>query len=229
MTEKPASLTSSFMELLTPALQNKIEAAATLMRYTDGSLIHSRGDDRPGLSIVKSGAVTAGIYGPNGTFVIASVLGAGRTFGQLTLFAGLPRTHDMTAAGPTEILELRPNAFFQLFETEPDIPRALLTSTLKRSYLLMELLDAQRRLPLTQRTAKVLLLMMKTSGADRHFKARQSDLAFALGISRVSLGKALGKLKDLGLIEIGYGQISLINPEDMENWVAENCDIALFT
>lgn len=215
----PAKI-SAFMDILPPYLSDKLKHAATLKTYARGQMIHSRGDLNPGLSVIKSGAVHVGIYGEDGSFVMTSILGPGQVFGQFTLFAGLPRTHDMTASGVTEVYEIPARKFMELYDADPNLSKALLSTSLLRMHMLLELLDAIRRLPLLPRTAKVLSLLMQASGTDGCFKCRQSDLAFTLGVSRVSLGKALKQLEALELIELGYGEIRLRNPANMADWIA---------
>ena len=73
--------------------------------------------------------------------------------------------------------------------------------------------------PLYERTAKILLIMMQTAGGGTAYKCRQSDIAFALGISRMSTSKALQYLSGLGLVELGYGQIKVPNPERLTRWI----------
>ncbi|MEO9970332.1 MAG: Crp/Fnr family transcriptional regulator [Hyphomonadaceae bacterium] len=213
----------AFMTLLPDHLAEEIRHAASLVAYDGGQLIHSRGDKKPGISIVKSGGAHAGVYGADGSFVMTSILGPGQTFGEFTLFAGLPRTHDMTAASATEIYQLSASRFLALYEREPDISRALLSASLIRTHLLLEMMDAMRRLPMLERTAKVLLTMLQTAGNIDVFEYRQSDLAFTLGVSRMSLSKALKQLVNLGLIKTGYGQITLPDPDKMRNWVDRHC------
>lgn len=213
----------AFMSMLPDHCVKGIQDAANLVSYDAGQLVHNRGDAKPGISIVKSGSVHVGIYGVDGSFVMTSILGPGQTFGEFTLFAGLPRTLDITAANKTQIYQLSATRFTALYEREPDISRALLSATLTRTHLLLEMMDAMRRLSMRDRTAKILLTMMQISGVGDVFECRQSDLAFTLGVSRQSLSTALKQLAELGLVEIGYGKIMLPDPKAMSNWVAIHC------
>lgn len=218
---------SAFMDMLPLYLSEKLKQSAVIKRYSNGQIIHSRGDENPGLSVVKTGAVHAGVYGEDGSFVMTSILGVGQAFGQFTLFSGLPRTHDMTASGPTEIYEIPARKFMELYNTELDLSKALLSTSLLRMHLLLELLDAIRRLPMLERTAKVLRIIMQTSDNEECYKCRQSDLAFTLGVSRVTLGKALKQLENLGLVKLGYGEIRITNIDNIDKWITKNCDIRL--
>ncbi|MCR9077911.1 MAG: Crp/Fnr family transcriptional regulator [Hyphomonadaceae bacterium] len=221
-----AKNTPSFMDHLSDNLRDEISRAGTIVRYQDGQLIHNRGDMKPGISIVVSGAVQVGIFGEDGTFIMTSHLGMGQTFGEFTLFANLPRTHDITAAGDTQINQIPAQTFHRLYDARPEISRALLTTSLVRTHRLLEMMDAMRRLPMRERTAKVLWTLIQTAGDVDKFECRQSDLAFALGVSRTSLSTALKQLAVLGLVKTGYGQITLPDPEKMKDWVGAHCAAA---
>lgn len=197
------------------------------MKYSDGQLIHMRGDLKPGLSIVRTGAAHVGVNGIDGTFVMVAALGPGECFGEFTLFTELPRTHDISSIGETEVYQLSKLKFDRLYDREPSISRALLKTTLIRTHLLLEMLDAIRRLPILERTAKVLLSMSYVLGGSSILNGRQDELAFTLGITRVSLSKALKQLNQLGLIEVGYARISILSRSKLMNWVDLNCGTAM--
>lgn len=214
----------AFLNLLSPELADQICAAANIVKYTDGQLIHSRGEAKPGLSIVRSGAAHVGVYGSDGTFVMTGLLGPGECFGEFTLFTDLPRTHDVSAAGNTEIYQLSEPAFRRIYRQHPELSHIMMSASLMRTHLLLEMLDALRRLPLLERAAKIILTMSYTSGSEHTIVCRQTDLAYTLGVTRVSLAKVLKQLSDLQLIRLGYGKIHLPAREQLEQWVDEHCD-----
>ena len=90
-------------------------------------------------------------------------------------------------------------------------------------HILLETLDAIRRLPLVPRTAKILLIYLYSSGLDDYVPCKQSEIADTLGVTRVSLGKALKHLQSLDLIELGYGKVAFPDRERFGTWVAEAC------
>ncbi|RBP51722.1 Crp/Fnr family transcriptional regulator [Arenicella xantha] len=213
--------TPNFMALLSDATTEQLVSKARLMRYSDGQLIHSRGAKPPGLSIVASGSVHVGIYGDDGKFVMTTILGPGECFGEFTLFTELPRTHDVYAGRDCQVHQLGGAVFMRLYEAEPEISRALLKTTLLRSHILLEMLDAIRRLPIPQRTARILLAMSQTSNNPNELICRQDELAYTIGVSRVSLGKALQGLQREGLIELGYRSIRMPDLDKLESWLRE--------
>lgn len=187
-------------------------------RYHDGQIIHNRGDNRPGLSIVKSGAAQVGTLGLDGSFMSITTLQPGDPFGEFTLFAGLPRTHDISAVGETEIAQLPAKAFLAAYHKRPDISHALLLTTLNRSHILLETIDDMKRLSLPARIAKYLLSRSSETGRDV-VTCQQTDIAHALGVSRISIGKGLKNLAARDFVKQGYGSISLPDKMSLEQWV----------
>lgn len=212
----------AFMDLLSPELAAKLKNISNVVAYSDGQLIHSRGDPKPGLSIVRNGAIKVGIFGIDGSFIATSIVGPGQSFGEFTLFAGLPRTHDVSAVGHTEIDQISAKSFKVLFDAEPELARTMLIISLTRTHHLLELLDDMRRLSLPVRAAKFLHSMSQSANDTDALTCRQSDLAFTLGVSRISLGKALRQLADQGLIVLGYGKILLPDTQKLSAWVTDH-------
>lgn len=208
-----------FIDLLSPACVERLRQEGHHRRYSNGQYVHSRGDDHPGLSIIEDGAAQAGIYGADGSFILTSYIGRGHTFGDLSVFNNLPRTHDISAVGPTTILEVPDARFRALCENDPSYLQALLQTTLARSHLLLEMLHALRSLPLLQRTAKFLLILAPGGPEAPTLRFRQTDLASTLGISRATMNQALSKLEALNLIDRGYGSVKIHDRIALARWL----------
>jgi len=220
MLSKLRDISVPYLEQLVDSDLESLKAAAIPMRYADGELIHNRGDDKPGLSIVRSGLVRVGVIRTDGTFVITSMLGVGQTFGEFTLFADLPRTHDIVAQGETLVWQLPGKRFLRLCENNGALLPALLQTSLVRNYVLLELIEAMRSLPVLERVAKTLVILVATARQGDEFYTRQSDLAATLGMSRPTLSTALAKLETLKLITRGYGRIQISDYQSLTEWVS---------
>ena len=216
-------------DLLPPHLRDALEAIAVPRRYKDGALIHSRGDVKPGLSIVASGSVHIGNTGSDGSYVTTTILGPGQTFGEFTLFADLPRTHDAVAVGPTVINQIGRAPFMRLYDQDPELGKIVLIATTKRLHVVLEFLDDLRRLPLTVCAAKLLLMMSYSAETPNKIIGNQVELAFTLGVSRVSIGKALKMLEAEGVIKLGYGYIEVSNEALLAEWITDRSALAPIT
>jgi len=198
-------------DLLPEAVWDKLCAAGSLTLYSDNQLIEERGDTRNGISLVVSGEVAAGNIRHDGSFLVSGLLRQGECFGEFTAFLGLPQTHSLWANGQTEIVFVSQSNLTALLKSQPLLYEALLKLALWRNVEILDFLDAQRRLPLSLRIARLLLASPGKGPDQSEVDCRQEDLANTLGVSRVAIGKALKKLASEGLVEIGYGKITLLD------------------
>lgn len=226
----------TLFDLLPAPLMDTLLSLGRRRAYGDGQIVQERGDDRAALSIVTRGEVAAGNLSLDGALLASALLRPGETFGELSLFAGLPRTQTLWAQGDVEIAHVPAARFWPLFDTEPALARALMSLTVARNHEVLEFVDAQRRLSLPARLAHLLLAASGDAAAmgginvprkgatgqanEAVHACRQEDLAMMLGVSRVAVGKALARLKALSLVTPRYGEIHLPDLAALRRWLA---------
>ena len=207
-------------------LRTLLEEAEVRVRYRDGELIQKRGDSVPGLRIVRAGAVRAGNVGADGESLTLGVFGPGQTFGEMTLFADLPRTFDVYASGPTTIGHIDKDRMEELLRDHPELTRVFLRTLAMQLHAALELVEDLRRLPVTVHVAKLLSTMAKT---DRHMttlEVTHESLSQTLGVTRASVARALDRLEQEGLLRRGYGRIELPDVPSLRAWVAKNSKLS---
>ncbi|WP_375207541.1 Crp/Fnr family transcriptional regulator [Hyphococcus sp.] len=217
------------VDLLPETLAARLSAAASVIDYDHGETIHSRGDAKPGLSVIRSGAVRFATPGVDGSYVTTSILGPGHCFGESTLFARLPRAYDAIAEGKTVIEQISKPRFDRIFDEEPALARALVIAMTQRLYSVLDFLEDMRRLPIDVRAAKLIAGMARSAKHADEIECNQADLAFTLGVSRVSVGKALSRLQEEGLIALGYGRIGVKDRKRLSEWIAERLPVEPLT
>ncbi|MFC3094888.1 Crp/Fnr family transcriptional regulator [Alteromonas sediminis] len=201
-----------------------METFAPTVHYLTGEVIHVRGEHKPGLSIVKSGTVRVGNYGKDGRYCMTRLLHAGETFGEFTLFATLPRTHNAEAASNSEVIQLDKTLFDVFCKEHPELTAWMLRSLAVKLHDSLEMLDDVRRLPLHVRAAKTLLSLARQSNMTRVI-IKQNELSDVLGVTVLSAHQSLKKLTSIGLITIGYGYIDIVSLETIETWTEEQASI----
>ena len=194
---------------LSPASVETVQRSGVSVKYAAGQTIHLRGDMKPGLSIVLEGRVRVGTQREDGTPLTITELGEGHSFGEITSFIKLPRTHDVTAIVDSRILQLTAADNQQLIETQPDYAPAMLKMLAARLYLTLETVEDFRQKTPLQRLAELLV----SSANDGLVTALQTDLAYTIGVSRVTVGKLLKALEQKRLIKRGYGQIEILDSQ----------------
>ena len=182
-------------------------------------------------SIIEQGQIIVGTEGKDGSFFTAALLNPGDHFGDPTLFAGLPRLENLRTLGNTRICHIPAKRFLALFDQEPDIGRALLTITLRRMHLMMEVMDGQRRWPLTVRIAHMLLTSVSDAdSAENHtITCRHDDLAKILGVSRVAVSKALKTLQQDDWLVMHYGSVEICDVQALTAWLDDTYQVAPIT
>ena len=208
-----------FLDLLKPEVQAAIEAVERRRSYDDGNMIHSRGDDGDRLIVVRSGAVRVGRVNSNGRETVLAVLGSGHFIGIMGVLSGRERNQNAVAVGETTVGFVQKADFLALMAKYPEIASAALPITLNRLSVALNMLDDLRLLPLPAYTAVLLLNMHEASEVPGVVYWSQSEIAVAVGASRVSVGKALKKLEGEGLIALKYGFIEIPDVSALSDWI----------
>ena len=203
-----------FLRTLPEAMTTALEARAIRRRFADGDVIFRRGDPGHGLLGVASGRVQVLGRGADGREFVLTVLSSGDWFGELSIFDGLPRTHDNVAIGDTELLSVESREVEALLREHPEFwpPFAELMS--HRIRMLFGLLEDAVLLDLPSRLAKRLLQLVDDHGETREQGAiaigvhlPQEDLAAMVGATREAVGRHLKRFEREGWIEVAYGRI----------------------
>jgi len=208
-----------FLDLLTPEVQAEIEAVERRRTYDDGHMIHSRGDAGDRLMVVRSGAVRVGRVNSNGRETLLAVLGPGHFIGIIGVLTGRARNQNAVAVGETTVGFVQKPDFLALMDKYPEIANAVLPITLNRLSAALNMLDDLRLLPVPAYTAVMLLNLHEASDEPGIVRWNQSEIAVAVGASRVSVGKALKKLEGEGLIALKYGLIEIPDIDALSAWV----------
>ncbi|MCB2073244.1 MAG: Crp/Fnr family transcriptional regulator [Novosphingobium sp.] len=196
--------------------------ATTGMRrsYCNGEVIHERGQTKFPMSVVVSGKVRFERLFGDGRQVLMAIASAGQNYGDQGGPDETQYTHRATAIGDTEIDHYTGEAFAALLE-RPEIVCALYDVATFRYGRALDLLNDVRALPAEVRVAKLLMAMRASAGGANRLECVQEDIANLLGMSTVTLTKALKALKSGGLIETGYRQVTISDTGKMHDLIAE--------
>ena len=197
--------------------------AGSVQRYADQQLISSRGDTDRELNIVEEGAVRVSNVDLEGRRTETAVLEAGDSFGEFTLLAGTPRFFDFHAQGHTRIRTINKAQFDALMQGDAAFRDGIVRMLTHRLLSAVSIIEDMRRLPLPAQLAKYVLHCAEKVGHDQwQYRGTQSDLADALGVSRVSVGQALKRLQQSGLLARGYGCVNITNKSSLQAWVHQH-------
>ncbi len=208
-------------ETLPAPLREALFDAAVSVSYSDGQLIQARGDMDPSLTIVKSGAARLGQIGIDGSYAGMAVMGPDQFFGEFTIFGGLPREFDAFAVGQTVIAKISKTRFDRLLDKHSGIRSYFLAFLAQRLHAALTFVDDLRHLSLNARVGKTINMMHQADRRQRTVKVTHEELAEVLGVTRVSINKALKELEQLGLLSRAYGQIEIPSTDALDDWVRD--------
>lgn len=189
-------------------------------QYADGEFIHMRGDNPATMGLVISGHIRIGRVNADGSQIYVGKLGPGQHYGDAAHISGSKRLHDAVAVGAVEIDHFDAEAFERLLGN-PEVLLALYKVTANSLTGAMAMSDDLRSMKPEAHLAKILLQQSARNNDAGIIKILQEELAAILGVSTMTLGKAISKLRKLGLIETGYGKIRIIDRATMREWLAQ--------
>ena len=206
-----------FIDCIEDDLWQQVQVAGESCRYKKGSYVERHGELATHMSVIKSGLIRLELNSVDGSRFNMSILGNGSSFGETALFLDLPVQFDAFCETDSELLRLPMSAVDQLFSSNGHYGKALAKLAHARVHTLLGYIGNSLNKSLESRAANLLVMMLNESKEHLTIRCRQADLANALGVSRVSLGKALNTLKSIGLIELGYGKIVILSLSELKS------------
>jgi len=214
------------LDLVPEDARAAILASGSRVKIKSGQLFQNRGNRIVALCIILKGKLRMMTIGVDGSVLLSAILGPGQQFNEPTLFANTTRPHDAEAVGDTEILVLTKPEYEHLAEEHPSIVNALMISSVNRLHQLIEALNDLRALPKPVVLARVLLknarhLVGESRANSVELGVTQEDIAMFLGVTRAYLNKIVGRLCELGLIEVSYRKIRILDMAALQDWIVE--------
>lgn len=209
---------------LPPAERRQVLAESERVQLRAGEMLFRQGDRVPAgqgaFYGLLDGLLKVSSLREDGREAILAVLEQGNWFGEISLLDGLPRTHDATALGPTQVLVL-PRAAFDALMHRHAFAQAICRLLAARTRSLYGMVEDATLRSMRARVAKRLLLLSR-GDATLARQARpvvpvsQEALAMMLGITRQTLSKELKALVQAGAIALGYSRIEIASAQLLE-------------
>ncbi|AUG51359.1 Crp/Fnr family transcriptional regulator [Thalassospira marina] len=220
-------LAGSFLfEDLDPALLEQLSESATIKRLADGDLLFEKGDPADGLYAVEAGKIRISSLSGSGKEIVLNVLAPGAVFGEIALLDSEPRTASARAVGPTRLLYISRENFFEIFDRETELRRHITALLCRRLRWVSALLEDANFLDLTARLIKRLLWLAERHGGPDPEGIRialplsQQELGYMLGVTREAVNKKLRELEKAGLITRRDGRLVIRDKDGLADLLA---------
>jgi CRP/FNR family transcriptional regulator, cyclic AMP receptor protein len=211
----------SWFSKLSQPLRNDILARAVVRRIADGAMLSARGAPAEEWCGVAKGAVRVSSVSLSGKQITLTYVEPGTWFGDISLFDGMPRTHDSNAHGDTTLLVVRKADFRELLALHTELYEALLRLNCRRLRLLFDTVEDLNTRPLASRLAKQILLLARSYGITQGDEIRiglqlaQEDLAQLLGASRQRVNQELKGFERDGAVRIEPTRLVVLSKEKL--------------
>ena len=218
--EREAINSGRWFSTLTPSLRHDILRCTYVKRYKDGELICARGDTPDEWIACAKGAARVSSTSVSGKLVTFAYLEPGIWFGDVAMFDGDRRTHDVYAHGETTMVCVARADFRKILATHVELYEALMRLQAWRIRQLFGLVEDLNTLPLRSRLAKQLLHLVRSYGVaslanDKEMRIglhlAQEELAQLLGASRQRVNQELKAMEREEIIRVEPGGLVVRN------------------
>jgi CRP/FNR family transcriptional regulator, cyclic AMP receptor protein len=184
-------------------------AAVRTRRFRRDEIVFHQGDPGDALHVIARGSVKIVLPSPDAAEpAILATLGPGEFFGEVALLDRQPHSASVIALAPTQTLALARADFERLFETQPGLRWALLTSLAGEIRRLTWHVESLHFLDLRERLARRIAGLVALAPGSRpdggevrlDWPYTQSEVAGMIGGSRESVNRLLAELVAQGVI-----------------------------
>jgi len=206
---------------LSQPLRHAILSRTYVRRLADGATLASRGTPAEDWCGVARGTVRVSLVSLAGKQVTLTYCEPGVWFGDISLFDGLPRTHDASTHGETTLLVVRKPDFKELLQRHTELYEALLRLNCRRLRLMFDVVEDLNTKPLAARLAKQILLLARSYGVPQGEEIRiglqlaQEDLAQLLGASRQRVNQELKGFERDGAVRVEPTRLVVLNKDKL--------------
>jgi CRP-like cAMP-binding protein len=185
-----------------------------------GERLFARGDAFDGIYCLVRGTLRTVGVSESGKEAMLAILEPCSWFGEIALFDGLARTHDVIAEKPARVLRVPKPALEAMLAAQPGwwFWFGLLPSQKMRFAFIA--LEEAALLPAPIRVARRLVFMAEgygewTDRTRRVLPLPQDQLASMLSLSRQTINQVLKQLEAQGLIKLNYRELEILNIEGL--------------
>jgi CRP/FNR family transcriptional regulator, cyclic AMP receptor protein len=209
--EREAINTGRWFSSLSPALRHDILRCAFVKRFKDGDLIAARGEPPETWLACAKGALRVSSTSVSGKQITLTYVEPGIWFGDVSIFDGDRRTHDVYSHGDTTVINVTKADFKKILANHSELYEALLRLHARRIRQLYGLVEDLNTLPLRARLAKQLVHLVRSYGVPNlanlaemriSLHLAQEELAQLLGASRQRVNQELKHMERDGVIRI---------------------------
>lgn len=186
-------------------MKELLESVGITRAYSKGEIIYHQGDNAESFFLLKKGKVKVFMTSVDGMEKILNTATSGELLGEGAFFDKQPRVSSASAVTNSELVVIDKSHLEELIAKYPSLALGLLEILANRIRLLSAQLDSMTFMNADSRIAKLLL----ESEVRGNVKFTHEEIANAVGVSRVTVSKALGRFAKNGCVCTEYGYVKI--------------------
>jgi CRP/FNR family transcriptional regulator len=212
-----------FSELSREELE-RISRVSVARNFPAGVRVFHEGDHSDACYLVRKGDLRVTREHPDGRAIALATLGPGDLFGELAMLDGEARSASVETLTDSELLALPAADVRRLLADHPEISVKLIGALTKRLRETNERVARQSFQTVPSRVAGVLtqLIADENATAGRQgitIRMTQTDLAQLAGTSRESVSRFLAILERAGVVRVGRGRVTVLEPSRLRAYI----------
>jgi CRP-like cAMP-binding protein len=206
---------------------HRIFQRARTIQFPKRSILFSQGQDIDQLFYLEKGRIKLYVISPDGKERILQFINSGETFGEPSVFAGIPNGCMAMAIMPSVVKMISKQKLFELIRNDPDFAQIVIQNL---TYKLLQLgkMLANNSLDMSESVAKTLLELLDQKDFNNQsntINLTHHQLADYIGVSRATISNVLQNLKDEGLIQTHRGSIEVLDKVKIKKWIGKRYKI----
>ncbi|WP_404339790.1 Crp/Fnr family transcriptional regulator [Pseudoalteromonas mariniglutinosa] len=198
-----------------PHFQQQLLAAAKVIKLNAGEALFLRGDKNTGLYCVLTGIMRVSGVNHSGKEAVLSFIDASFWFGEVALFDGGKRTHDVYAQTAVRLVQVNERSLTALLTETPQYWHDFGLLLTQKIRLLFGSLEDHALLTARQKVCKRLLMLAGDVSAPIDLALSQQQLADMTYLTRQTINQILQRLQAEQVISLHYQKVVVMNKEKL--------------
>ncbi|MBN9041447.1 MAG: Crp/Fnr family transcriptional regulator [Rhizobiales bacterium] len=186
----------------------KVAPALSRRKIAKGRAVYRQGEFSEQVFVVVSGRIGITMLRAGGQELLIDIVGAGALCGEGAAFDGMPRFSSANALEPSEVLAIPAADFCKLMSSDAELAALIVqTIALKQRTLASRLVQVAQASPEVRITELLSQITLPDSPA---IILTHQQIANLIGASRITVTRAMQKLRREGAVRCKRGQYELV-------------------
>lgn len=206
------------------AALGRLARSAAVIDAPRGTVLFRRNDPSQGIYFIGAGQVKLAIQTPAGAELVVGLIGAGESFGESTMFLGLPHTVSGEVLVNSRLVHIPVRAVMAEVKRNPEFARRMILSLSTRLHHLISGLEGYTLRSGTQRVVGYLLSQLAPEQLNGRpvltLPAQKRIIASQLNLTQEHFSRILHELIAKGMIEVRGKVVTVCNIEALKGEAA---------